>query len=85
MGFCSHDQAISLCQLLQFGRTPADYSEDVMGTIDHENLRRAINHFYTSVYVQSTNFDFRLKAAVSVSTGIIGHRKSYVFIRVCYM
>ena len=56
---------------LQLARSPADYTDSAMETMEHEELRRSIRQFYTSVYVAYTSFDFRIKNAVAVSVCIV--------------
>ena len=52
---------------MQLARSPVDYSDSAMETMEHEELRRSIRQFYTNVYVAYTSFDFRIKNAVAVS------------------
>ena len=51
---------------LQLSRTPENYSEDSLGTVEHEELRRSIINFYRKTYISHTKFESRLKNAVLV-------------------
>ena len=50
----------------QLARTPESYSEESLGTVDHEDLKRSITNFYRKTYTSHTNFETRLKSTVLV-------------------
>ena len=56
----------TVIKIIQVGRTPEQYSDDILPTIEHEELKKNILDFYTRVYVDNTNFDYRLRSAATV-------------------